>query len=126
MKNKVFLLLSILICFSSCKKNKQIKVVAESIVNADVNEIDSIFEVNRPITSYFLDSVLINKPSEYFGNLRDYFNNDYYLSVDGGNYSNVYYEHYLDYRNNKEAKEIRFTFIKKEEWSLRRIELIED
>ena len=124
--SKYLIILILNIFFVSCNKNSEIKKISQDIVNSNLDEIDSIFNKYRPVTSFYLDSVIVNKPSVYFKNSDFFFKTKYYLYIEGGNYSKDYLEYYIDYRNDKEGKMIQFTFTKKDEWKLVNVVLLKD
>lgn len=103
----------------SCDENKVALDLAEDIVNCSVEDLDSILEKNRPVTDFYLDSVLVNKPSQYFKSSKDFFNQkENYLTLKGGNYKKGFLEYYINYNVN-EGKQIEFIFVKKnEKWIL--------
>lgn len=120
MKNSFFLSLLIFsLFFTSCNENRIALNLANDIVNCSVEDLDSLLEKNRPVTDFYLDSVLVNKPSQYFKSSKDFFNQkENYLTLKGGNYKKGFLEYYINYNLN-ESKSIKFTFIKKKEkWIL--------
>jgi hypothetical protein len=75
MKNSFFLSLLIFsLFFTSCNENRIALNLANDIVNCSVEDLDSLLEKNRPVTDFYLDSVLVNKPSQYFKSSKDFFN----------------------------------------------------
>lgn len=120
MKKSIFLSLLIFsLFFTSCNENRIALNLANEIVNCSVEDLDSLLEKNRPVTDFYLDSVLVNKPSQYFKSSKDFFNQkENYLTLKGGNYKKGFLEYYINYNLN-EGKSIKFTFIKKKEkWIL--------
>ncbi|BCY27710.1 hypothetical protein [Flavobacterium okayamense] len=116
---KIFLLIVSTYFLISCDENKVALDLAEDIVNCPVEDLDSILEKNRPVTDFYLDSVLVNKPSQYFKSSKDFFDQkENYLTLKGGNYKKGFLEYYINY-NVKEGKQIEFIFVKKnEKWIL--------
>ena len=73
MKNSFFLSLLIFsLFFTSCNENRIALNLANDIVNCSVEDLDSLLEKNRPVTDFYLDSVLVNKPSQYFKSSKDF------------------------------------------------------
>jgi hypothetical protein len=113
--NKIIVMI---FCFAfilfSCESNekKNLKRLANNILTSKFKIIDSIFEENRPITSFYLDSIIKNKPSIYYQSSKDFFNKEYVLYLDGSNYSNKSQEYLFDYRCKTEDKFVKFTFTK--------------
>jgi len=76
MNTKLILILVLIFGFGSCSRNTP-KDFNKDILSSSLKEIDSVFYVNRPLTSYFLDSVVECRPSNYFKDYQDIFNHRY-------------------------------------------------
>ena len=122
---------------SSCSNHHESEELSREILSTELNEIDELFETNRPMTSYYLDSVLNgNKPSFYFAKSVDYLNRDYEVKVNDGSLNKNYYSYtstdndqiritFFDKKDN--FKKVHFDYgLDQDNWFLKYIEILDE
>ncbi len=120
--NRILIIFLFFIIYS-CKTSESSypKKLATQVLNSNFKDINGVFEVNRPATSFYLDSIIKRKPSVYFKDCKDYFNKEYFLYIEGVSSSKVP-EYIFHYKCETEEKVVKFKFIKSGSiWSLNEI-----
>lgn len=98
--------------FLSCGMNDNLpKKIAEDILSSNIKSMDSVFESNRPITSYYIDNVIKRKPSIFFRSSNNFFNKDYFLYLEGSCPTTTP-EYVYHYKCETEEKIVQFKFAK--------------
>ena len=108
------LFIFLLIVLQSCKMIEYNcpKNIAEDILNSNLASIDSVFEANRSSTSFYTRKVIKTKPSYYFKGCKDFFNKEYYNSLEGQTGAPLP-EYVFHYRCSTDDKIMKFKFIKR-------------